>query len=163
MLHRQVEHAGLAAIWARRCRRQIIPAVHANLEMNDRMIHQQFTQPNLSPKCRYYLDPHDEFLSMQQRRLIRRLHTTHRDVVEMSGEPPQAEIEPADLRPAARGLICLLDNLANRELLEAAAAEVYVSSNNGEQHQDCQPRHHPADSAFPLHHCCPLSKKPARS
>src|ERR1700730_13583831 len=74
-----------------------------------------------------------------------------RDVVEMCGQGGQFKVECANLRPSSCRLVRLLHNLAYRELLEIAAAEIDISAHRREQNQNHAARQGPTNCPFPLH------------
>ena len=69
MFHSEIEHAGVAATLAGRGRRKIVLAFPTDLEMNNGMIDQKFTQSDLAMKRRQNLYANRELVGVQERRL----------------------------------------------------------------------------------------------
>src|ERR1017187_3570559 len=100
-------------------------------------------------QCRQNLYTNRELVGVKKRRLSLSLSTTQGDVVEMSGQRRQIEIESADLRSATGGEIRLRNNLMQRVLPKVAAIEIEISGRRCDEKHRQESCQRPADHRFP--------------
>src|SRR4029077_19014848 len=80
-----------------------------------------------------------------------RFSSTQSDVVKVSSQRRQTEIQPTNLRSSPGRQVCLLDDLSQRVVTKVAAAQVEVSANGCNEKQGQTSYEKPAYRSFPLH------------
>src|SRR5436305_7420652 len=148
MSYGKVEDTRVAGAVARRCAGEIVLSILTDLEMDNGMIDQKFPQGNLMMKYGNNFGANREFVRMPQGWLIRWLRATHCDVVKVCSKGGELEIQSANLNPAPGGLICLLNDLANRKALKTIGPKIQISHNDCDDQQYRQSRQGPADRPF---------------
>ena len=145
--------------FAWRSGRQIVFSISSDLKVNDGVIDEKFTQRHLLVQSRNDSQADGEFVGAKQGRLIGAFGTVHRDVVQVSRQCPEIEVESPDFDLAASCGVGLINDFVDGEALKAIRLQIQVSADRCDDQESGESCQRPSDNAFPFHD---VLKRPAQ-